>query len=285
MEKVKVEMRLMRKEDIPFGMKLKNIAGWNQLEADWKRFLSLEPKGCFVAMAEDRKIGTVTTICYGAKFSWVGMVLVPPEERRKGIGTALLRYGISYGQRKGVESVRLDATPLGKKLYNTLGFKDEYRLERREGKGRSLEVAGGVSVMKQESLGKLIAFDESSFGADRGEVLRRLFEEYPDNCFLWEEGKDITGYLMCRPGYNAYQIGPWIVEKEEVAEELFKAALNKLSGEKIFFDVPLVNENAVRIADKYGFQLQRPFIRMYLGENRYPGRPEKIYAISGVEKG
>ena len=284
MEKVKVEMRLMREEDIPFGMKLKNIAGWNQIEADWQRFLNLEPEGCFVAMAEGRKIGTVTTVCYGTKFSWVGMVLVPPEERRKGIGTALLRHGISYGQRK-VESVRLDATPMGKKLYDTLGFKDEYGLERRQGNGRGLEVAEEVRAMNPEALDNLIVFDEISFGANRGELLKKLFAEYPDNCFLWQEGGEIFGYLMSRPGYNAYQIGPWIAEGEGIAEGLFKAALNKLSGEKIFFDVPLVNENAVRIADKYGFQLQRPFIRMCLGENKYPGRPGKIYAISGVEKG
>ena len=282
--KVQVKMRLMTAEDIPFGMRLKNIAGWNQIEADWRRFIDLEPEGCSVAILERRRVGTVTTTCYGKRFAWVGMVLVPPEERRKGIGTALLHKGISCCEEKGVEVVRLDATPLGKKLYDSIGFKDEYRLERRQGKGQKL--ASKECLTKAEDLEELIHFDEKRFGAERGEVLKKLFQEYPEFSFLSRNiKKEVNGYLMFRPGYNAYQIGPWVAENKEAAEELFRSALNRLEGEKIFFDIPLVNEGAVKLADKYGFELQRGFIRMYKGENRYPGSPEEIYAISGVEKG
>ena len=111
-----VKIRLMTDADISLGMALKNIAGWNQIEADWRRFIKLEPQGCFVANLEGKDLGTVTTICYGTKFSWVGMVLVFPEERRKGIGSTLLKQGIEYCENKGVEVVRLDATPMGKKF-------------------------------------------------------------------------------------------------------------------------------------------------------------------------
>ena len=67
---------------------------------------------------------------------------------------------------------------------------------------------------------------------------------------------------MYRPGYNAYQIGPWIADTEEAGEKLFCTALSKLNNEKIFFDLPLVNEPAIKIADKYNFTKQRDFIRM-----------------------
>jgi len=40
-EKADVEMRVMTEADINFGMKLKNIAKWNQLPADWRRFIDL----------------------------------------------------------------------------------------------------------------------------------------------------------------------------------------------------------------------------------------------------
>ena len=61
------EIRVMRVRDIPFGMELKNIAHWNQLEADWRRFLKLEPNGCFVALWNGERAGTITTINYGKK--------------------------------------------------------------------------------------------------------------------------------------------------------------------------------------------------------------------------
>lgn len=283
---MQLEIRHMTTNDIPFGMELKNIAGWNQLEADWRRFLKLEPNGCFVALRDGERAGTVTTINYGKKFGWVGMVLVHPTKRRRGIGTALLRRGIEYIKNCGVEVVKLDATSLGEKLYDTLGFKKEYKLERREGKGRQLKVKN-VKGMTGNDLEEITRFDKKYFGADRRGTLEKLFAEFSDLCYLWCDDKNtMRGYLMARPGYNAYQIGPWVSETPVVAEELFKAALNKLAGKTIFFDIPLiVNKYAAKLVNKYDFEPQRGFTRMYLGENKYPGKPEGIYAISGVEKG
>lgn len=43
------KIRLMTTGDLRLGLKLTNQAGWNQIEADWLRFLQLEPGGCFVA--------------------------------------------------------------------------------------------------------------------------------------------------------------------------------------------------------------------------------------------
>lgn len=35
----KIHIRLMTKTDIPAGMRLKDLAGWNQTPEDWLRFL------------------------------------------------------------------------------------------------------------------------------------------------------------------------------------------------------------------------------------------------------
>jgi len=40
-----IEIRPFRASDVPLGMRLKDQAGWNQTEADWHRFLFLEPEG------------------------------------------------------------------------------------------------------------------------------------------------------------------------------------------------------------------------------------------------
>ena len=37
-----VTIRTFTREDIPFGMELKNLAGWNQLPDDWERFVAWE---------------------------------------------------------------------------------------------------------------------------------------------------------------------------------------------------------------------------------------------------
>ena len=123
-----ISLRQMTHNDIPLGMRLKSLAGWNQLETDWEMLLDTGSGGNFVAAYDGTEAGTVTTVTYERRFSWIGMVLVDPAFRRRGIGTVLLTAAIDSGTIYG--PVRLDATPEGKRLYDTLGFKDEYRLVR-----------------------------------------------------------------------------------------------------------------------------------------------------------
>ena len=71
-----MQLRTMTESDIAAGMRLKDVAGWNQAEADWKRFLSASSDGCFVMEVDGAVRGTATTIVYSGRFAWVGMVLV-----------------------------------------------------------------------------------------------------------------------------------------------------------------------------------------------------------------
>ena len=43
-----ITIRRMTIDDLGLGIKLGGQAGWNQTEADWRRFIELEPEGCFV---------------------------------------------------------------------------------------------------------------------------------------------------------------------------------------------------------------------------------------------
>src|SRR5215813_13986469 len=109
-----MRLRTMTKTDIPAGMRLKDVSGWNQTEHDWHRFLNASPSGCFVAEANGEVIGTAATISYEDKFAWIGMVLVDPGHRGKGIGTHLLERAVKYLDTAKTPTVKLDATPLGK---------------------------------------------------------------------------------------------------------------------------------------------------------------------------
>jgi GNAT superfamily N-acetyltransferase len=277
-------IRLFREEDIPFGMRLKSIAGWNQTPDDWRRFLSLSPGGCFVAEVAGQPAGTGTTTPYGDRFGWVGMILVLPEFRRRGLGTAMLNHAITCLEEGGAAAVRLDATPLGKKLYDTLGFADEHGLKRVEGIARA---AGGRGMrLTAEALDSVCRFDAARFGADRSRMLELLWRQSPELCFLSRgAGGALTGYVMARPGDNAFQIGPWVASTPAAAGDLFATVLSALDGNPVFLDIPLVRPEPSAIVEQHGFTTQRPFIRMYRGRLLYPGKPDEIYAICGVETG
>ena len=58
-----VHLRVMRADDIPAGLRLCRLANWNQVEADWRFFLTSSPRGCHVAVDDAGSvIGTVATI-------------------------------------------------------------------------------------------------------------------------------------------------------------------------------------------------------------------------------
>src|SRR2546425_10786138 len=125
-----LRFRLLDREDLPFADSLRALAGWNQTLDDWERFLALEPEGCFLADWNGTPAGTATTIVYGPELAWIGMVLVHPEFRRRGIGRALLQHCIDSLRERGVRCIKLDATPVGRAVYRDLGFHDEWTLKR-----------------------------------------------------------------------------------------------------------------------------------------------------------
>ena len=117
--------------DVPAGLSLCRAAGWNQTVEDWELFLKLSPEGCRVAVDEGGQVmGTVTTVRYEDRFSWIGMVLVDPMRQRQGIGIQLLRESLQVLCED--DTVKLDATPAGRHIYLQLDFTDEYFLSRME---------------------------------------------------------------------------------------------------------------------------------------------------------
>ena len=133
-----ITLRPMTPQDIPFGLKLSQAAGWNQVAADWVMLLEQSASGSYLACYNGVEAGTVTTVTYQKRFHWIGMMLVAAEYRRLGIGTILLEAAIDSVKAHGI--VCLDATPAGKQLYDTLGFQDIYCL------GRWLRLAAPLDV-------------------------------------------------------------------------------------------------------------------------------------------
>ncbi len=290
-----VTIRALRANDIPFAMEVKTLAGWNQTERDWLGYLEYEPAGCFLAEVGGRPAGTATSIAYGDRFGWVGMVLVHPEMRRSGIGTKLLRRAIEHLQQRGVHCVKLDATPMGRRVYLPMGFRDEYALSRYEGvgPGEVADTSAAVQFMTERDLPELVAFDARAFGAERRAVLRSMSGRNLEFCFVRREPRGagergaspVSGYLIARHGQDAVQVGPWVANDAAGADELLRSFLRRVPGKRVFVDVPHPNAAGVALIERYGFKVQRGFARMFLGENAYPGKPEWVFGTSSAEKG
>jgi len=280
---VPIEVRNLREAEIPAGLRLAGLAGWNQTARDWRRFLDLEPDGCFAAVRQNQVCGTATGLSYGQRFGWVGMVLVDPGDRRRGIGTLLLRRAVEYLQSRGVETVKLDATPMGKPLYRSLGFQDEFDLERWEGRAPS---GPPIPLMSESDLSRVCDWDREAFGADRSRLLRALWREGAAYSAIDTSGGELCGYVLGRSGARAHYLGPWVAAGGSgCAGRLLRGVMARFAGDPVFIDVSRACPEAQPIVSQAGFSFQRNLTRMFLGPIRHPGRPELAFGIAGPELG
>lgn len=279
-----MRMRQMTLLDIPAGMRLKDLAGWNQTRADWELFLSANPDGCFVAEVGDRVAGTVTTTIYEGCFAWIGMVLVDPEFRGRGIGRALLQQAIEFLDGRGIAAIGLDATPQGRPIYEKLGFAVEFELERwRLKRPAERRLNLGVASPKLEE--EVLRLDREVFGADRSNLLRALAESAPEFVQALSGRPGATGYALGRRGSHSDHLGPWIADNECLAGQLLDTFLERSSRESVIVDCPRINPWAIALAGARGFELARQLTRMRRGKNLRPGRPEIVCGILGPEFG
>ena len=281
----RLEIRLLTEADVTAAMKLKESAGWNQTENDWRCLLELEPSGCFAAELNGELVGTTTTTTYEEELAWIGMVLVQPERRRQGIGTRLMTTALEYLKDK-VATVKLDATPAGKFVYEGFGFKTEGLIERwtRTADFHDGECDDG-STLDNETLRELIALDAAVFKANRSKLIELLAT---NSCAgpVVKRAQDggLSSYVFSRKGSKADYVGPFVSQDASQVCPLLDQLLYKLTGRALYFDF---NTNCIcdsAVFAERGFKKERELIRMYYGEPSSSTSPFVI-GIAGPEVG
>ena len=277
------DCRVMTESEVTDGMRLKAQAGWNQTEADWRRFLALGGDGCFVAESEGRVVGSVTSCRFGS-VGWVAMLLVEKARRGAGVGRGLLTRCLEHLEAGGVRSVRLDATPEGRPLYESLGFRTDFPLRRYAGVVESHEAVEGARPGQPEDFTRIVALDLAATGTDRRALLDRLVRDHPLNSLVGGmAGGPIRGFVLWRPGSSADQIGPCIAEPD-AGRALLAAAGRRVAGRPVIIDVPAGHGDAVAWAEGSGLRPRRDFWRMTRGD-RVVEDLDRLWAGSGPEMG
>ena len=303
----------MTSRDLSFALELCRLANWNHLAADWQRLIELDPEGVFLAEDDGRPCGTASATPYSTTTAWIGMVLVHPDFRRRGIGTILMNRAIEHLRLRGLEAIKLDATDDGRPVYLKLGFRDEQPAWRYaaalplpllhpsplRGEGRVRVTIADNRSNAGESPGCLgdrclpacsgaapclddfAELDLRAFGADRSALLRTLRR---DGFFAAIPGQG-GGYGFARPGFGAAQIGPIVAATPDVARRLVADLLSQLPPGRVFWDLLPDHADARQLAESLGFSVARRLTRMCLGDKTNPGDPSLVYAVAGLELG
>jgi GNAT superfamily N-acetyltransferase len=272
------EIRLLAERDIQDLLALSRQAAWNQTEHDWRRLLELEPEGCFGIEREGRIVASTTVTCYGGELAWIGMVLTDRAHRGNGYAGRLMRHALECLERRGVAWIKLDATEMGRPIYARLGFEDECVVER----WKRPAARWTIPSVRAGRYTPHYELDTEAFGCARLSLLDSLAR-------AGAAAVDGEGYAMQRPGAVAPYFGPCVARSGNAAEMLLLGVLYEHRSSDIFWDVLAGNQDAVRLARKYGFEPVRRLVRMAKRgrEGAAPVQPSDslVYAIAGFEYG
>jgi len=250
---------------------------------DLARFLSFQPGGWLLAYVDGVMAGMVGAVDYGP-FASIGMMVVRPELQRRGIGLELMRAILDWVEQRGCVQAILEATPAGEPLYTRLGFVPvdvTLRYQYLGGEtGPVIEEKAEVHKAKWSL--SLAEFDAGIFGADRGRILQRYFDDFPGRSFIsCHKNGELSGYIICRDNH----IGPWLALQEYSARRLLEDALRLKYTEGPTVLMPARNDLGIKILEQYGFVLTRSCTHMVLGGKSSPIRREFVFGVTSLALG
>jgi predicted GNAT family acetyltransferase len=256
----------MRQSDFSFAVKLTDTMNWDLTEKDFTFMMELEPQGCFVALADAKRVGITTTVHYG-KIGCIGNVIVDARFRSKGIGVKLVKEAVRYLSEKSAETIALYAYQNTVEFYEKIGFKTDYHLIRFMGQGqKDPETRSNVRTMTQRDLKEAIKLDHACMNWNREQLLTRKFAESSDLCYVTREDGKLIGFVMA--DRYRQEIGPLIchIDRDEEANNLLKTVLGKLVNVEVGIGVSEKRRRIAEVLVQMNFREEFKVTLMHLGE-------------------
>ena len=248
---------------------LSRRAGWNQTELDLEELLWLARDSYYLAIThvDDHRIplGSGALVNLGDDISWISMILVHEEVRRQGIAASLLyRCILSARVEKKNRIVGLDATPEGKLLYIQMGFEKSFSILRCSVPTHLYDTeTTEISPEPLDHFDSIRQYLHQRGFNEREKLFRSLMKLSEGGCFIFRKNKQITGFVMSRPGALKPYAGPLIADDENTAKRLLAKVLeywNHRDTEQILIDVPAGRLNIKPSGNsKVGPEFKLPF--------------------------
>ncbi len=260
--------------------------GWNPGLGDAEAFARADPDGFAGVSRDGELIGGGSIVSYGGRFGFLGLYIVRPDMRGRGIGRQLwadlcdaLAARLDPGAAIGIDGVfaMQDA-------YASTGFRFSHRDLRMQGVGRPSDPDPGLVPLSSLPLEEIAAFDAPRFGADRTAFLRGWVEPAGGLGVGLREDGELRAIGVVRPCREGFKIGPLFAGDDEAAERVFAALSAHAAGEALFLDVPEPNPGAVALAARHEMAEVFGCARMYRGEAPAT-RWQEVYGVTTFELG
>jgi GNAT superfamily N-acetyltransferase len=251
-------------EQSGFGARLAGVVGFARARLDGE---------VVVAEAGGELVGVAAGAAFGGT-GWVGGVAVVPGHRRAGLGGALTEAIVQFLEGRGVATVQLHATALGRPVYERLGFVPEAAYLTLTGPTRPPSPGNpSLRAGRQADLEEVLALDLAATGEDRRRLLTAL---WPTGGLVAGDGR-LLGYHLASP----WRSGGAVIASDPKAGLALLDAVRAAPGDEVGISVPAANTPAVRSLESAGFAERYRTVRMHRGP-RVPWNPAALFGAHNL---
>ncbi|ANV85097.1 GCN5 family acetyltransferase [Picosynechococcus sp. PCC 7003] len=276
-------IRTMTQPELDLAIEWAAQEGWNPGLQDAASFYAADPTGFLVGLLDGEVIACISAVKYAPDFAFIGFYIVKPEYRGQGFGWQIWQAALAT---VGDRNVGLDGVVAQQENYKKSGFTLAYNNVRYSGLGGGqIPEHHGLKPLTAVDIEEICAYDQRFFPGDRRTFLNSWLQQPNSTTWVTVNNGEITGYGMVRPCRQGYKIGPLFANNAEIAERLFLALKGSLpTGSELFLDVPMVNPEAIALAQRYQLQPVFETARMYT--QAPPKIPVKnIFGVTSFELG
>ncbi|WP_298512219.1 GNAT family N-acetyltransferase [uncultured Kordia sp.] len=260
--------------------------GWNTGPYDADVYFATDPDGFYGFHYEGELIAGGSIVSYDGAFGFMGFFIVKPAYRSHGIGRKLwyLRRDKLLSRLKKNAAIGMDGVVAMQPFYQEGGFEIAFRDVRYEKIGCAFTVDANISAIENTDFEAILAYDAQCFGVSRPQFLQPWLQLTDIKTFKYVEDNLLKGFAIVRKTITGNKICPLFADNPAIAETLYKACLNSVQGESLCLDIPMVNEAAKALVDKYEATYIFECARMYYGN---PPKVDlnKIFGITTFELG
>jgi len=257
--------------------------GWNPGLHDAGCFYAADPGGFLLGRLDGEAVAGISVVKYGSAFAFLGLYIVRPGFRGRGLGLRLWQAGMATVAGR---NVGLDGVVVQQQNYRKSGYSLAWRNIRQEGAGGdSVPIDARAVPLAGVPLTAVLAYDQAFFPDGRVDFLRCWIQQPGGTALGWVEDGTLQGYGVLRPCRSGFKVGPLFADSTAVADGLFNA-LKSAAGRdaKIYLDTPQANPEAMALARRHGMAPVFETARMYTGPA--PALPlQKLYGITTFELG
>jgi ribosomal protein S18 acetylase RimI-like enzyme len=275
--------RTMSRDEVALAIGWAAQEGWNPGLHDAETFPAADPQGFFVGTLEGEPVASISVIKYEPGFAFLGLYIVRPDSRGRGLGWSLWQHGIASARGR---QIGLDGVVGQQSNYRKSGFELAWRNVRYEGCGGAPAPDDALLVdLARVPFETVCAYDNAYFPAERTAFLRAWLAQPDAAARGWIEDGKLQGYGLIRRCRSGWKIGPLFAERERIAESLFHALCAQAGPqEPVYLDLPEANAAAVALAQRHHMRMVFETARMYTG--RPPAvNMQGLYGVTTFELG